>query len=82
MTSKSVTTMATIVTKIDKSVIPGAAKDAIISDIRRFLRDDCEYFWDEKTKMIIERDRDGNMCKLNFSLICERVNGIKLNMSV
>ena len=78
MTSKSVTTMARSVIKIDKNGIPDAAKSVIIADIRRFLRNDCEYFWEEKTQMIIERDPDGNMCKMNFSLICERFATIKI----
>ena len=78
MTSKNVTTMARSVIKIDKNGIPDAAKSVILADIRRFLRNDCEYFWEEKTQMIIERDPDGNMCKMNFSLICERVTAIKI----
>ena len=70
--------MATNVTKIDRKAIPEAAKSVILSDIRSFLRDDCEYFWEEKTKMIVERDPDGNMCRMNFSLLCERVKTIKI----
>ena len=71
-------TMATNVIKIAKNDIPTAAKNVILADIRRFLRNDCEYFWEEKTEMIIERDPDGNMCKMNFSLVCERVTTIKI----
>ena len=71
--------MSTI--KINKNDIPGAAKNVILADIRRFLRDDCEYFWDEKTEMIVERDSEGNMCRLNFSLLCERVKAVKLNLN-
>ena len=78
MTSKSVTTMAKSVIKIDKNGIPDAAKSVILADILRFLRNDCEYFWEEKTQMIIERDPDGKMCKMNLSLICERVTAIKI----
>ena len=74
--TKQRTDMSTI--KIAKNDIPGAAKNVILADIRRFLRDDCEYFWDEKTEMLIERDPDGIMCRMNFSLLCERVKTIKI----
>ena len=45
--------MARSVIKIDKNGIPDAAKSVILADIRRFLRNDCEYFWEEKTQELI-----------------------------
>ena len=66
------------VIKIDRKGIPDAAKNVILSDIRRFLSDDCEYYWDEKTEMLSEEQPDGELFKMNFALICERVKAIKI----
>jgi len=66
--------------KVEKKDIPEAAKKNILADIRHFLNSDCEYFWDSKTEMLLEQHPGGELYRMNFQLICERVKAIKFDL--
>lgn len=65
--------------KVDKRTLPESARKSIMDDIRRFLCNDCEYYWDEKTEMLMEKHPDGTVFRVNFVLTCEREKTIRFS---
>ena len=67
--------------KIDtKQLIDSGGKGAV-ADIRKMLNKNCEYIWDDRHEILLEKWPDGDVYQVIFNITCERKKVIRFDLT-